>query len=54
MEPAKLLGLACVRLDLGLGIAALKGQHALDVFGTGEFTGQREAGLCVLLGKPDR
>ena len=53
-EPAKLLGLTCVRLHLGLGIAALKGHHALDVFGIGEVTGQREAGLCVFLGKPDR
>jgi hypothetical protein len=38
-EPAKLLGLTCVSLHLGLSVAGLKGEHALDIFGIGEFTG---------------
>jgi hypothetical protein len=53
-EPAKLVGLTSVRLELSLGIVALKGHHAQYVFGISEFFGQREASLCVLVGKTDR
>jgi len=47
------LRLKSTGLHLRLCKAALNGEHILDVLGIGKLA-QREAGLGVLLGEPDR
>src|ERR1700693_1902896 len=52
-QPAKLLGLNAKCLHLSLRVAALEGEHLLDIFRFGQVACQSEGAFGVLLGEAD-